>query len=288
LLTFGRDLSLTHLLVAIIGNIDRLLIGRFQGAGSVGIYRQAQQLVVIPLEQLNAPIMTVAQPGLSALQGEPERYRRYYQKILFLVTLGTLPLGLFTAVYAKEVTLLLLGPAWGEAAALIGIFAMGAAIRPAIATSAIVLITSGKSRRYLMIAVGHGFVLTLMLLVGVGWGAEGVAVAHVGTTVLLMVPKLYYSFLETPITMKTFISAVRTPAVAGMAMVGGLVIVRTLLPPQGVIVPLVLGAGVGGAVYLSACLLQREGKEQLRILMKDMVTGFTQPPGHRLADGDPR
>src|SRR5690606_25086657 len=111
---------------------DRLLIGRFFGATPVGMYRQAQQLVLAPIEQLNVPIIGVAQPALSALQHDAPRYRRFYEKIVFLVTLGTLPLGLFVAVYAEDITLLALGRNWIDAAVFVRIFGIAAAIRPAI------------------------------------------------------------------------------------------------------------------------------------------------------------
>lgn len=270
LLRFGRDLSLTYLLASLVANIDRLLIGRFYGPSPVGMYRQAQQLLLVPVEQLNTPIMGVAQPGLSALQREPDRYRRYYEKVTFLVTLATVPLGLFVTVYAREVTLLLLGPAWSGAVVFVRIFGVAAAIRPAVATSAIVLITRGESARYLWVAVIHSVVLTVFLLFGVRWGAEGIAVAHVATTVVLMVPKLYWSFARTPVTVGLFLGAVGAPVVAGAVMTLGLLALRNLMPLAGVVYPLIAGAGVGGTLYAAAWLAQPRGRRQFTALANDL------------------
>jgi PST family polysaccharide transporter len=274
LLRFGGELSFTHLLIALIASIDRLLIGRFYGAGAVGLYRQAQQLLDAPIEQLNVPIRGVAIPALSALQHDPDRYRRYYEKIVLLVSLATVPLGLFVAVYAEEVTLLILGPAWAEAAVFVRIFGAAVAIRPAIATSAMVLITCGQSARFLVVAVVHSAVLTVFLLLGVRWGAEGVAVAHVGTTAVLMFPKLYYSFVKTPVTLAAFLRAMRTPFLAASVMVVGLLVLRSLVPMDGTIAPLSAGALVGGILYLAAWLLQPQGKAQFEALTKDLVSSL--------------
>lgn len=274
MLRFGRDLTMTHLLIAVVANIDRILIGRFFGPSAVGLYRQAQQLLMVPIDQLNGPIMAVAQPGLSALQSEPSRYRSYYEKIVFLVTLATFPLGVFVAIYAEEVTHVLLGSAWSEAAVFIRIFGIAAAIRPASATSAVVLVTCGYSVRYFWLAVIHSVVLAAFLMTGVRWGTEGVALAHIATTVLLMLPKLYYSFAQTPIRLGDFGSAVRTPIVAGAAMAAGLAALRSLTPVSGAVLQLFVGAGVGTALYLGAWLLQRDGRKQCDALFKDLASSL--------------
>ncbi len=274
LLKFGVHMSLTDFVSALIANIDRVLIGRFYGPIPVGHYRQAQQLLVAPIEQLNSPIMSVAQPALSALQHEPDRYRRYYKKIVFLVSLTTVPFGLFVAFYAPEITLLILGPSWTDAAIFIRIFGLAASFRPALSTSAIVLVTCGKTARYLAIAVIHGAVLTVLLLVGIRWGAEGVALAHVGTTVLLAVPKLYYSFVDTPVSVRNFVGAVQTPVVASMAMIASLLALHLVLHLEGVLLPLAVGAGVAGPVYVGAWLLQPKGWFQFKTLSEDIRTSL--------------
>jgi O-antigen/teichoic acid export membrane protein len=270
LLRFGRDLSFTNLLVALIMNIDLLLIGKFYGASAVGLYRQAQQLLVVPIEQLNMPIMSVAQPALSALQAESARYRRYYEKIVFFVTLATVPLGLFVAVYAKEITLLVLGSDWVGAAVFVRIFGMAAAVRPAVGTSAVVLISCGESARYLWIVVVHSAVLLIFLLFGIRWGPEGVAVAHVATTIVLMIPKLYVSFLRTPVTVGVFVRGARGSLIAGTAMAIGLLVAQDILPARGTLSSLVLGAGVAGILYLIGWLAQPGGTRQLMTLAGDL------------------
>jgi PST family polysaccharide transporter len=77
LLGFGVHLSAANISAAIGGGADRFLLGRFCGAGPVAMYRQAYQLLVLPMEQLISPIYQVTQPGLSMLQTEALRYRRF-------------------------------------------------------------------------------------------------------------------------------------------------------------------------------------------------------------------
>ena len=101
LLRYGSHLTLNGLVNACIAQLDRLLIGRFFGPGPLGLYRQAQQLLIAPIEQLQSPVNSVASPGLSMLQVDPDRYRRYFQRIALVISLPTMPLGVFVAVYAR-------------------------------------------------------------------------------------------------------------------------------------------------------------------------------------------
>lgn len=281
LIRFGRNLTVTNLLVAVIMNVDRLLIGRYFGTSPVGLYRQAQQLLMAPIDQLNAPIVAVAQPALSALQNDPARYRRYYEKIVFWVALATVPVGVFVAVYAHEITELVLGPAWREAATLIRIFGVAAAIRPAVGTSAIVLVTCGMSARYFWIAVAHSIVLVTALFMGIRWGAEGVAFAHVATTVLLAAPKLHYSFLGTPVTPRLFLRAVATPILSGLAMLAALVPLHGALAPRSLLGSLAVGAPVGAAVYLTTWLVFPRGRAHVRTLLADVAAALRDSTGSR-------
>jgi O-antigen/teichoic acid export membrane protein len=270
MLRFGRDLGLTSLLTALISNIDRLLIGRVVGATAVGMYRQAQSLLMVPIEHVNAPIISVSQPALSALQHDPDRYRRYYEKIVLLVSLTTVPCGLFVAVYAEEVTQLVLGQQWTPAAVFVKIFAIAEPIRPTIGTSAVVLITCGKSSRFLFLAIAHSVLLVLLIFSGLGWGAEGVAMAHVATTVLLMIPKLHLSFVDTPVTMESFWRAARLAVFAGLVMALGLSLVKIYLPVGGPLPTLILGGLVGGLLYLGVWLMHARGRIQLQALGQDL------------------
>lgn len=270
LVRFGGEVSLAQLLASLIMHVDKLLIGRLFGAATVGMYRQAQQLILAPMDQLNGPIVGVAQPGLSALQQDPDRYRRFYEKIVFLVGALTIPLGFLIAVCADEITLLMLGPNWIEAAVFVQIFGAGVAVRPAIGTSAIVLITHGRSRRFLVITIVHTVVLGLLLIAAIPWGPEGIAIAIVGTTLALMYPKLLFSFVETPVSVSGFFKVLIAPFGSALVMLFSLLAVRNLAALDDPIASLALSIGVGGAVYLVSLWLLPGGRVAIGSLLLDI------------------
>jgi PST family polysaccharide transporter len=266
------DLSLVQVLNALASNVDRLLIGRFFGAAPLGLYRQAYQLVMAPIEQLNAPIGSVSIPGLSILQDDPGRYRRYYQKMVLLISLSTMPIAAFGMVYAKELTLIALGPKWIDTAPFFAIFSASALIRPVLGTGSVVLITNGRSTRFLILTLASSVSFLFCIFAGIYWGPRGIAMAHVVAPAGLLLPSLYYSLAGTSVTLGAFFRAVRNPLVASVIMITGLVAFRNAMPEMGLVHSVGSGCVVGSALYLACSVLLPGGKAELCALLSD-VTG---------------
>ena len=241
-----------------VSNVDRVLVGRLFGAGVLGVYRQAHTLIMVPIEQLNSPINSVSQPGLSMLQNEPGRYRRYYQKVLWMVAVTTMPIAAFASVYAEEIVGAFLGSNWKAAIPLFRIFALSAFIRPVLGTAGVVVLTSGRSTRLLALTFTSQVTLLVLIAAGVAWRAEGVAMAYVLTPAILLLPNLYDSFKGTPVTLGTFFKAVRTPCLASLAMAAGLLVFRSIAPGMGLIASIGSGCVIGATIYLLVCYVSPE------------------------------
>jgi O-antigen/teichoic acid export membrane protein len=271
LLRFGRDISVTTLVNALVANLDQLLIGKLAGAVPLALYRQGYQLIMAPVDYLFTPIRSVAQPGLSAVQADPGRYRRYFDKIVFFVSSATMPLALFVAIYAREITLVVLGVKWAGAAPILTAFALTAAIRPTLGTSGMALVTSGRSKTYLLVVLMHSATLVLCMLVAVRWGAEGIALAHFVKALLLTVPTLYYSFRGSPISISHFFATVSRPVGASLAMSLALLLLRATLPHDAAFPSLAWGGAASSSSYLCAWLLLPGGKGELKDLLLDLA-----------------
>lgn len=270
LLRFGRDLTFAQVLIAAVMRLDNLLIGKVGGAVPLGFYRQAQNLLA-PLEYVNNPIQSVAQPGLSVLHTDPEKYRRYYQRIVFVVALVTMPTSIFCALYSEEIVQILLGEKWLGASIFLAIVSLAAAIRPVIGTSGLVLITRGRHKRLLLLAILHSVVLALFMLIGVRWQALGVAVAHIATTCVLMLPKLYYSFLESPVTIMNFLCALYQPFVATIIMAAAIVIFQRTIPFERALLSVGFGGSLAVSTFLGSLLLMPGGHDKMSVLAADIA-----------------
>jgi len=288
LVRFGAHLSGANILASISSGADRFLLGRFWGATPVAMYRQAYQLLVLPVEQLLSPVYQVTQPGLSLLQTEALRYRRFYQKVLTVVCVATMPVSLFVAIYSTEITRVILGRKWLDAAPLLMILSFDAFIKQPVSSAGFILITRGRSKAYLGLILLQSLTLILLMAVGVRWQAKGIAMADVATTYLLIWPRLYYSLKDSPITTGTFFSTIVRPAAASILMAIVLRFVHQALPPLGAPVFLAIGSFVGAFTFLGFWALLPGGKAELLSLVADVRTalrrrGIGKPAGTAFA-----
>jgi len=270
LLTFGADLSVANIVGSISGAFDRVLLGRFWGATPTAMYRQAYQLLVLPTEQLLSPVYQVTQPGLSMLQGDPDRFRKFYRKVLTVACLATMPISLFVAVYSPEVTRVVLGRKWTDAAPLLAILSLSAFIKQPIGSSAFVLIAQGRSRVYLMLTLLQHATAILFMCIGVKWGALGIAYAEVAATYLLIPPRLHYTFKGSPMTTGAFLSAIARPLIASVVTGLVLLLLRQQLPAIGAPAVLTIAGAVGTVVFAGVWVALPGGGAELFELIGDV------------------
>ena len=274
LLHYGSHLTLSQLAIACISQLDRLIIGRFFGAIPLGLYRQAQQLLIAPIDQLRMPVYSVASPSLSILQADPNRYRRYYQRIVLVIGLATMPLGLFITIYAAEITHVLLGPKWVAATVYLQIFGMVTVLKPCLDTTAVVMLTYGLSKRLLTLSVAYNALFAAFMFTGICWGAEGVALSNVVAIVVLMFPMLYFSLRRTPVTLGAFFSAISTPAIASAVMAAVLLALHGFISRYGMTASLFSGLGVAAAVYPTVVILLPRGRREVVALISAVLGSF--------------
>jgi O-antigen/teichoic acid export membrane protein len=274
LLRYGSHLTLNQLAVACLSQLDRFIMGRFFGASPLGMYRQAQQLIMAPIEHINSPIYSVASPSLSILQVDAARYRRYYQRIVLVIGLATMPIGLFVAIFAEEITHFLLGPQWIAAAVFLRIFGLVAFLKPALDTVVVVMLTYGLSKRMLVLSVTYYSLAAAFMFAGIFWGAVGIAFSNVVTIVLLMFPRLYFSLRRTPITVGAFLSAISTPAIASVIMAGGLLFFRGFISRYGMAVSLFSGLGLAAVLYTAVLFSMPRSRREIIALISALITSF--------------
>jgi hypothetical protein len=104
MIRFGGTLTLNGVIAYAAYNAEKVMIGRFWDAGTIGLYGRAYQLISIPTDNLNLAVGEVAFSALSRLQHDPARLRRYFLKGLSLVLGLTLPITFACAVRSLPMT----------------------------------------------------------------------------------------------------------------------------------------------------------------------------------------
>ncbi len=261
LLAFGKNLAFGRLVVELSRNADKILLQRFGGYGATGLYGNALRLLTWPAENLSKPLTAVAIPALSRLQGEPKRFRRYYQRALLLLTTATMPIVVFAFVDAEPIVVTLLGPPWIEAAVLFRLLAPAALIRAFGPATAWVYTALGRTDRQLRWITVSSLVRVSAVAVGVFWGARGVAAATSIVACALRGEAIAYCVRDSPIRARHLLQAVWRPATAAV-LAGALLlaVVECLAPTDQSAVGVLRDLGIFALAYLTCWIALPGGR----------------------------
>jgi len=216
MLVFGGNLTGFSIVNYFARNADNLLIGRFWGAQQLGFYTKAYQLLVLPIQQINGPIAAVAVPALSRLQSDPRQFRHYYLKALSFVTFLTVPIAAFLMLMSEDIIILLLGSQWRAASVLFQVLSISAIVQPICNTSGWLYISTGKTKQMFKWGLFASLFVVISFLVGLPYGAQGVATCYTVVMLLQALPCMYYATRGSSITMLDVWSAVNEPLIAAL------------------------------------------------------------------------
>jgi len=263
LLRVGRNILSADTIYSASRSLDQLLLGKLAGAEALGFYRQAFQLMAVPMSQLSSPVGSVALPSLSALQDQPDRYRAYYKKLLNLLSFVTIPLTVYIAIFSEDIILVVLGSKWLDAAWILRILALGAVIEPLFSTCGMVMITQRNTKRLLLWTVMYATCLILGFGVGIHWGAIGVAAGYTVAHYVLMIPSLWLSFKDTPLSLKLFFESIAVPAFFSSIMGIALLILANETSSLQSISRLAVALFIAGIVYGGLWLILPRVRDRL-------------------------
>jgi O-antigen/teichoic acid export membrane protein len=200
MLRFGGVVTIQTVLHYVAQNIDKVLLGRFRGADTLGIYGRAYQLVAMPMTQLSAAVGWVAFAALSRIQDDPRRYRSYFLKGYSVVVSLVVPILVFAAVFADDTVRVLLGAQWTDVSLIFQLLAPAALVLTVIEGPTFWLLHSlGMVGRSLRITCALTGVTLVACIAGIPHGATGIASAYSIALSLWLVPCLAWCVHGTPV-----------------------------------------------------------------------------------------
>jgi len=192
MLSFGGNLTGYSVMSYFARNLDNTLIGRFWGAYQLGVYSRAYQMLLMPMEQINTPLVSVAVPALSRLSDSPARYRAAYLKILSKIAMLTMPGVVFMIATSDWLVLLLLGPQWRDTGRVFILLGLAAFIQPSTRSALWLFTTQGRSREMFKWGIMGGVIAIVSIIAGLRWGATGVAASYAITDLCITTPLLFW------------------------------------------------------------------------------------------------
>jgi PST family polysaccharide transporter len=174
-------------------NTDNLLVGWRFGARTLGFYKKAYDLFVLPGTQLLAPISAVAINTLSRVSQDREQFQRYFLRAISVLALLGMGIGTDFTLVGGDFIRFLFGPGWEEAGRIFALFGPGIGVMFLYNTQGWIHLSIGRPERYFRWGlIEFGFTVTLFLL-ALRWGPSGIALAWTASYFLLMFPGFWYA-----------------------------------------------------------------------------------------------
>ena len=258
---FGVNITGANIVNYFARNLDNALIGRYWGATPLGLYSKAYQLLLLPLDQINMPVTSVAVPVLSRIAHEPETYRRAYRRMLQMLTFVTVPGMAFMIATSDWIISVVLGDQWMGVSPIFMCLAASAPALVVCDTTGWLFVTQARTNDMLKWTT-IGVPLTVLgILAGLPWGPIGVAISYSATMILVIAPLLFWFATRTgPVRQRDFYDALKPlllPAAALFVAVGVIRSYAKLEP----LASLLLSAPVAAGVFLLILVAFPRGRE---------------------------
>jgi O-antigen/teichoic acid export membrane protein len=174
-------------------NTDNLLVGWRFGARSLGFYKRAYDLFVLPQTQLLSPLSAVVVSTLSRVSREREQFQRYFLRTISVLALVGMGIGIDFALVGQDVIRFLFGPGWEQAGRIFALFGPGIGVMLLYNTHGWIHLSIGRPERWFRWGLlEFGCTVSLFLLT-LRWGPSGVAFAWTASYFLLMFPGFWYA-----------------------------------------------------------------------------------------------
>jgi PST family polysaccharide transporter len=274
LLSFGGNLVGFNVASYLPRNLDKILVGRVWGEEQLGLYNKAYNLLLSPVSNINVPIAAVAVPALSRLQGSPEEYKRLYLQVVSVIALVAMPIAALMVVASEDLILVILGQRWMEAGVMLRLLGISALFQPIYHTHSWLQISLGRTDRLLRWGLISSALIIASFVVGLPFGARGVALAYSCTMVLMTWPCLWYAFRGTQIAMGDLLRAVTAAAVATL-LAGGIAFCAVRwVGIHGALARLVATTLLFVLVYGAVCCLLPSSRRPMSLVVR-WLWGYT-------------
>lgn len=175
---FGGGVLGTNALAYVTKSITTVAIGAYYGAAPLGLYNRAYQLLMTPLQQIDAPMTSVVLPVLSKVQDDDETFARYLARTQMVACYVTSLILAVAAGLAYPVTLVLFGPRWIGVAPIFVVLAIGGVFRTLSTIAYWIFLAKGFTGAQLKMDMIARPIMILIMVSGLPWGVVGVAVGH--------------------------------------------------------------------------------------------------------------
>jgi O-antigen/teichoic acid export membrane protein len=253
-------------------NLDNLLVGWFFGPQSLGFYKKAYDLCVLPIGQLSDPLSAVAVPTLSRLATDPPRQRRFMLRALSTLAFAGMGLGGLFVLIGRDLIRVLLGPQWEMSGTIFTFFAPGIGAMLLYVTYSWIHLSIGRADRLFRWGLVEFTAIGVLFAAGFRWGPIGLAIAWVASWWILTIPALWYAGRPVGLRIGAIIAVIWRYVIGSTLAVGATMWITPL--PAAPIARIVALTSAFVAAYGAATIALHGGYapfSQMAALVRDML-----------------
>jgi O-antigen/teichoic acid export membrane protein len=263
------------LTIRAIGNyatsqLDKLVIGRRNGATMLGAYSIADQISAMPASELLAPTSRALFPAMAASQEDRPGLRRIYLAALGIQCSLTLPASVGLALVAGDMVPVVLGEKWRPVAPLMTALALAYGANALTSAGNYLMVSLGDFRTQALLQWSMATVLAALIFIGfpesgaheIAWfrvALGGLGIAAVAALVRRRLPIVTFSDMLRQTARPVLATAVMAVAVAGVREAGAILPIELRLTVEVAIGSAVYGMVLAGLWYLAG---RPEGAEK--------------------------
>jgi O-antigen/teichoic acid export membrane protein len=192
LMGFSSNLFVTNLLNYWTRNLDYLLIGRFLGSVELGVYRNAYSLMLFPVTNISQVLSTVMFPSMSRIQDDRAKVRSVFLRATQSIALITFPLMIGLFVLAESFVLTVFGSPWVRMIPILQVFCLTGLIQSIGTLTGNLYLSQGRTDLQLRVGLILKPVALLGIIVGLRWGALGVAIGYTVASLIISYPIFFF------------------------------------------------------------------------------------------------
>jgi PST family polysaccharide transporter len=177
LMPAGISLSGNDVLRYLQRNADSLLVGRWLGAGALGIYGRAVQISSLPVIYLADPLMYLSISTLRHLSESAKDARIFWMRMLTDLSWVMIPTAVIFALLRRDLISVLLGAHWTSGAGVLRGLSIGIAALPLQMVCSWMFIAVGPTRRLLVASSISAAAVCVAAIAARNTGIAGVAYA---------------------------------------------------------------------------------------------------------------
>jgi polysaccharide transporter, PST family len=252
--------------------VDRLGLGLFYRPDQVGYYQNAITLYENSIFSVLAQLHTVGSAALSKLQSNPAALRQKYEAALSALAFFVMPTAAILSVTGEDVTVILLGEKWRAAGSLLSIIALRGIFQVIEGSQGWLHLSIGRADRWRNWGIVTAAVQVVAVLGGLPFGAKGVAIATVISSVLIAVPSITYAGRPIGIGTALVIRSVG-PQLIGVisTAAGGWWLQTTALADCSSFVRILLSASFCACVYLIIVVGLFRLTEPIKVVVRNQL-----------------